>query len=197
MSGFSVSARPYPIVALNGSDFPRRRLFTMAHEMAHLALNAGGLCDLHEAQDSTEAEDRIELFCNRVAAAALMPAEALAHVRDVALATADKRWTVEQLEDIAAPFGTSAESMLLRLIRLDKSIVGPLSGAQAPVRGGLRRGSRRPEGVDGRAVLLRGQGQGPRARLRSDSPGRLPRADDLIPRRGGLPGRAVRADPEA
>lgn len=121
MSGFSVSSRPYPIVALNGSDFPRRRLFTMAHEMAHLSLNAGGLCDLHEARDSTEAEDRIELFCNRVAAAALMPAESLAHVRDVARAGADKQWTVEQLEDIAAPFGTSAESMLLRLIRLDRA----------------------------------------------------------------------------
>ena len=121
MSGFSVSDWPHPIVALNGSDYPRRRLFTLAHEMAHLALNTGGLCDLHETLEAEEIEDRIELYCNRVAAAALMPSDALAQVREVALAKADKRWTPEQLGDIAAPFGTSAESMLLRLITLGKA----------------------------------------------------------------------------
>jgi Zn-dependent peptidase ImmA (M78 family)/DNA-binding transcriptional regulator YiaG len=121
MSGFSVSTRPHPIVALNGSDYPRRRLFTLAHEMVHLALNAGGLCDLHEVQEAEAVEDRIELYCNRVAAAALMPLDALAQVREFALAKADKRWTPEQLEDLAAPFGTSAESMLLRLVTLGKA----------------------------------------------------------------------------
>ncbi len=121
MSGFSVSTRPHPIVALNGSDYPRRRLFTLAHEMVHLALNAGGLCDLHEAQEAEELEDRIEFYCNRVAAAALMPLEALEEVREFARAKADKRWTPEQLGDLATPFGTSAEAMLLRLITLGKA----------------------------------------------------------------------------
>jgi Zn-dependent peptidase ImmA (M78 family) len=121
MSGFSVSAWPHPVIAVNGGDFPKRRLFTLAHEMAHLALNAGGLCDLHEERDATELEDQIELFCNRVAAAALMPAEALAEIREFALARADKAWTTDQLEAIAAPFGTSGEAMLLRLIALNKS----------------------------------------------------------------------------
>jgi Zn-dependent peptidase ImmA (M78 family)/DNA-binding transcriptional regulator YiaG len=121
MSGFSVSEFPYPIVALNGSDVPRRRLFTLAHEMAHLALNAGGLCDLHEDREPKELEDQIELYCNRVAAAALMPLDLLAHIREFGLAKAGTQWTPEQLERLAAPFGTSAESMLLRLIRLDKA----------------------------------------------------------------------------
>lgn len=121
MSGFSVSEWPYPIVALNGSDFPRRRLFTLAHEMAHLALRAGGLCDLHEEDEAKEIEDRIELYCNRVAAAALMPIDALVHVREFGLAKADTTWTLKQLEHLAAPFGTSAESMLLRLITLGKA----------------------------------------------------------------------------
>jgi Zn-dependent peptidase ImmA (M78 family) len=121
MSGFSVSEWPYPVVALNGSDVPKRRLFTLAHEMAHLALNAGGLCDLHEERDGKEVEDQIELFCNRAAAAALMPLDTLVHIREFGLAKADKRWTPQQLEDLAEPFGTSAESMLLRLVRLGKA----------------------------------------------------------------------------
>jgi Zn-dependent peptidase ImmA (M78 family) len=89
--------------------------------MAHLALNAGGLCDLHEDREPKELEDRIELYCNRVAAAALIPLEVLVHIREFGLAKSDKRWTPEQLETLAAPFGTSAESMLLRLIRLGKA----------------------------------------------------------------------------
>jgi len=121
MSGFSVSQFPYPVVALNGSDVSKRRLFTLAHEMAHLGLNAGGLCDLHEDREAKELEDRIELFCNRVAAAALMPLDVLIHIREYGLAKADRRWTPEQLETLAFPFGTSAESMLLRLITLGKA----------------------------------------------------------------------------
>lgn len=121
MHGFSVSAWPHPVVALNGSDFSRRRLFTLAHEIAHLALNAGGLCDLHEARDAELIEDRIELYCNRIAAAALMPRDALFAVRAVALAGAARRWTPDELEAIARPFGTSAESVLLRLVSLNKA----------------------------------------------------------------------------
>jgi Zn-dependent peptidase ImmA (M78 family)/DNA-binding XRE family transcriptional regulator len=121
MSGFSVSEFPYPVVALNGSDPPKRRLFTLAHEMAHLALHAGGLCDLHEDRDATELEDRIELFCNRAAAAGLMPLETLVHIREFGLTKGPKQWTPEQLDAMAAPFGTSAESMLLRLVGLGKA----------------------------------------------------------------------------
>ena len=121
MSGFSVSEWPYPIVALNGSDYPRRRLFTLAHELAHLALNAGGLCDLADDRDATAIEDRIELFCNRAAGAALMPLAVLTHIAEYTLARPDKRWNSDQLERLAQPFGTSAESMLLRLITLGKA----------------------------------------------------------------------------
>ncbi len=121
MRGFSVSAWPHPIAALNGSEFPAGRLFTLAHELAHLSLNAGGLCDLHEERDNVQPEDRIELYCNRVAAAALMPRDAFYHIRSVSLASVDKRWTTAELATIAEPFGTSAESMLLRLITLGKA----------------------------------------------------------------------------
>jgi Zn-dependent peptidase ImmA (M78 family)/DNA-binding transcriptional regulator YiaG len=121
MAGFSVSKWPHPVVALNGSDFQRRRLFTLVHELAHLALNAGGVCDMREDRKANQPEDRIELYCNRVAAATLMPRDAVMSVTSVARAQADRRWTTTELDAVAKPFGTSAESMLLRLITLEKA----------------------------------------------------------------------------
>ncbi len=121
MAGFSVSEWPRPVIGLNGSDFQRRRLFTLAHELAHLVLNAGGVCDMREDRKADQAEDRIELYCNRVAAAAVMPRDALTAVAVVARAQADRRWTTSELDALAKPFGASAESMLLRLISLDKA----------------------------------------------------------------------------
>jgi Zn-dependent peptidase ImmA (M78 family)/DNA-binding transcriptional regulator YiaG len=124
MAGFSVSEWPHPVVALNGSDVRRRRLFTLAHELAHLALNAGGVCDMREDRNENENEDRIEVYCNRVAAAALMPRDAVMAAASVARANADRRWTTAELDVLAKPFGTSAESMLLRLITLDQATWG-------------------------------------------------------------------------
>ncbi len=121
MRGFSVSQWPHPVVAVNGSDFQRGRLFTLAHELAHLALNAGGLCDLHEDHESDHAGDQIERYCNRAAAATLMPVAVLMEIDAVARAEADHHWTIDGLDALARPFGTSAESMLLRLVAMGKA----------------------------------------------------------------------------
>jgi len=119
--GFSVSEWPHPVMALNGSEFPRGRLFTLVHELAHLGLNAGGLCDLHEERRSDDLDDRIEMYCNAVAAAALMPRDAVLSVPAIVRATADHAWSTDELDTLARPFGTSAESLLLRLVGLGKA----------------------------------------------------------------------------
>lgn len=118
MRGFSLSEWPYPVVALNGSDFPRPRLFTLVHEFAHLALNAGGLCDLHETRTKPSPGDQLEHYCNQVAATALMPADRLLEQAMVRSASPNTAWTLDELGDLARPFGTSSESLLLRLITL-------------------------------------------------------------------------------
>ena len=119
--GFSLSEWPYPVIALNGSDFPRPRLFTLLHECTHLALNAGGICDLHEATKNQSPVDRIEHYCNAVAAAALMPAEALLHLPAVRSAAATTPWTTSELGNLAQPFGVSTEAFLLRLVSLNRA----------------------------------------------------------------------------
>jgi len=118
MQGFSIAEWPFPVIALNGGDAARRRLFTLLHELSHLALNAGGLCDLHEVAESTpREEDRVELFCNQVAASALMPTTRFLTVPLVRTASADHEWTLEELHELSLRFGPSSEAVLLHLVR--------------------------------------------------------------------------------
>lgn len=104
------------MIALNGSDWPRPRLFTLIHELTHLAINAGGICDLHETSKQSNLEqDRVERYCNEVAGAALMPAAALLANRIVA---SRPKWDLDLLGDVCGGFSTSSEALLLRLIDL-------------------------------------------------------------------------------
>lgn len=122
LRGFSISESPHPVIALNGKDFPRPRLFTLLHELAHLGLRAGGLCDLHESQTSrTTSWDSTEHYCNAVAASALMPARSLR--RDAAVARADSSydWSLRELSQLSTRFGASSEAVLLRLVSLSKA----------------------------------------------------------------------------
>jgi Zn-dependent peptidase ImmA (M78 family)/transcriptional regulator with XRE-family HTH domain len=116
MRGFSISERPFPVIALNGADWARPRLFTLLHELTHLAINASGLCDLHETRQTSGNEgDQLEHFCNQVAAATLMPAS-LIHAlvgRGPELA-----WTLDDLAPLSRRFGASREAVLLRLVSL-------------------------------------------------------------------------------
>ncbi len=122
MRGFSVAEWPFPVIALNGSDAPRARLFTLFHELAHLALSSGGLCDLHQAQGHPgHREDGTERYCNEVAAAAFMPARAFLSDHTVQAADNGHRWDFDELQEVSRHFGPSPEAVLLRLVALGRT----------------------------------------------------------------------------
>ena len=121
MRGFSISEWPFAVVALNGADWPRPRLFTLFHKLAHLALNAGGLCDLHETRARPRPNDAIEDYCNQVAASALMPAEMVLADADVRSAPSNYEWSLDELWTLSARYGPSSEAVLLRLIAVGKA----------------------------------------------------------------------------
>ena len=121
MRGFSVGEWPYPVIALNGGDFPRGRSFTLLHELVHLSIRAGGLCDLHEAADGNPPGDELEHYCNQVAAAVLMPMDSLLADQRVGRAPSSHDWTLAELSVIAGRFQVSSEALLLRLITLGKA----------------------------------------------------------------------------
>ena len=110
--GFSVSDWPVPVIALNGSDYPRGRAFTLLHELAHLLLREQGLCDA-----SLESTNETEKLCNRIAAAALMPKAAV----EAVVPQSVSGLTVEELNLIRDRLGGSVVAVLLRLMDLDKA----------------------------------------------------------------------------
>ncbi len=78
IQGFAI-ADPYaPFVFINSDDYDAPQLFTLLHEIAHLWIAATGISnhiepDLH----IKDHQNPIELFCNEVAANALIPAKIL------------------------------------------------------------------------------------------------------------------------
>ncbi|OBB15865.1 hypothetical protein A5662_06455 [Mycobacteriaceae bacterium 1482268.1] len=108
-----------PVIVLNGSDYPRPRLFSLLHEFAHLVLHTEGLCDVVTDDRPRTADRALEARCNAIAAAVLMPA-AEVRVRPEVIARKDipASWDYETLRPVAAQFGVSAEAFLRRLSTL-------------------------------------------------------------------------------
>ena len=112
--GFSVALFPLPVVALNSKESPKGRIFTHMHELAHIALRASGVCDLHDDSKSKRESDRVEVFCNRVAGATLLPSESLDSTL-VALELSDEReWLETSLRRLADRYSISTDAALRR-----------------------------------------------------------------------------------
>jgi Zn-dependent peptidase ImmA (M78 family) len=55
--GFSIGRYPLPVIAINGAETSRGKLFTLLHEVVHILLRRSALCDLEDAATpSVEAE---------------------------------------------------------------------------------------------------------------------------------------------
>ncbi len=116
--GFSISLRPLPVVVVNIKDAYRGRIFTLLHEVTHIALNDGGICDLDDNQ-RRNASARIETFCNRVAGAILFPRSELLAASEVRNHRAtDMTWSDSELQSLSRRFGGSRDALLVRLLTL-------------------------------------------------------------------------------
>ncbi|MBV8762267.1 MAG: ImmA/IrrE family metallo-endopeptidase [Deltaproteobacteria bacterium] len=114
--GFSINHRPFPVVAVNAGDAVAARMFTLAHEVVHLALGAGGTCDLHNRGDQDR--DRIEVFCNAVAGETLVPGVYLKREPEVRGVNRPVDWDDGTIRDIAARYWVSREVLVRRFLEL-------------------------------------------------------------------------------
>ena len=70
--GFSLSNELAPLVFVNGADTKSAQMFTLAHELAHIWLGETALSD---TTVTSQHQNAIETWCNRVAAEVLAPLE--------------------------------------------------------------------------------------------------------------------------
>lgn len=114
-SGFALAYDSAPVIVVNRKDIPQRRLFSLLHEFAHVATRQSGVSDLRIDRDRVAQDPDIELRCNSIASAALMPMAAVRAELDAALAKGEPL-TDEVIVRVARRFGVSRPALLLRLI---------------------------------------------------------------------------------
>jgi Zn-dependent peptidase ImmA (M78 family) len=129
--GFSLTERPLPVIGLNRKLTPNGRTFTLIHEFVHVLLRQSSLCDIEEDFIRPPEEQSTEIFCNAVAAAALVPREALLSEPLVAPHSSTREWSSDELSTLARNFGVSQHVILRRLLTLRRTTQAFYASRQA------------------------------------------------------------------
>jgi Zn-dependent peptidase ImmA (M78 family)/DNA-binding XRE family transcriptional regulator len=120
-SGFAYWAPKLPLIAVNQKDATGRRLFSLLHELAHLMLHQSGVSDLDDGRRQVS-DQRVEVFCNKVAAAALMPKLQFLSQPTIGNAPEGRReWSDDEIEALAKAFSVSREAVVRRLLTLERT----------------------------------------------------------------------------
>jgi Zn-dependent peptidase ImmA (M78 family) len=123
--GFSLSDRPLPVIGVNRKLALTGRTFPLLLVCVHVFLERSSICDIEESVLRPPEEQRPEVFCNAVAAAALVPRDALLAQSLVGEHPARPRdWSEDELGSLARVFGVSHEVILRRLLTAGRTTQG-------------------------------------------------------------------------
>jgi Zn-dependent peptidase ImmA (M78 family)/DNA-binding XRE family transcriptional regulator len=118
MRGFAIARNEIPVIVVNGRDYSQGgRCYTLLHELAHVLLGESALTN---GEGGTTEEQRIERFCDAVAAGALMPRNLMLSFAQVK-PTGERRWNDDELHMLANSIGVSREAFLLRLVTMRRA----------------------------------------------------------------------------
>jgi Zn-dependent peptidase ImmA (M78 family) len=121
--GFALAERPLPVIVVNGKDRANGRIFTLLHELGHVLLGQTAIANTPEPDPRLpQAAQNIEAFCNRFAAAVLMPRESLlAEALVQARGGRQASWADADISTLAERYSVSREALLLRLVELGRA----------------------------------------------------------------------------
>lgn len=122
MRGFAIAKTRLPVIVVNGKDNSQGgKTFTLLHELTHIILGESAISNgTTEELGVTPEEQKIERFCDAVAAAALMPSELILLFPQVIPAGA-REWSDDELGKIARAIGVSRHALLLRFVTLKRA----------------------------------------------------------------------------
>lgn len=114
LQGFAIADPLAPFVFINSDDWSAPQLFTLVHELAHIWIAKTGISN--EIEPEIQRKDKfhpVELFCNEVAANALMPKETILSFDSAAFQNS------KNVFRIAKQLGVSSFALLVRALNLD------------------------------------------------------------------------------
>lgn len=116
--GFVLSDGCAPFIFLNASDAKAGRMFTLVHELAHLWINEPGISNLEgRGKERGSTETKIEMFCNKVAAGALVDSASF----EVSWRMLPQRLDLEEkIENLSQKFKVSEEVIARKLLQLQR-----------------------------------------------------------------------------
>ncbi|MYC78295.1 ImmA/IrrE family metallo-endopeptidase [Candidatus Poribacteria bacterium] len=111
--GFCIAQRPFPVIVVNPKDSPYGRIFTLIHELVHIALGESVIQNTDFEATLPSNLDPIEVFCNQVAAEVLVPEDELLKIVNLEMLE-------EELSGTSKFFHVSSEVIMRRLLTLGK-----------------------------------------------------------------------------
>lgn len=114
IQGFAIADNYAPFVFINSDDWNAPQLFTLVHELAHLWIAETGISnEIEPTPSKTKDFNPIELFCNEVAANALMPDEFMEALDSKVFINA------KEVFSTAKKIGVSSFALLVRALNLN------------------------------------------------------------------------------
>ncbi|OYT13786.1 MAG: hypothetical protein B6I19_03230 [Bacteroidetes bacterium 4572_114] len=114
IQGFAIADNYAPFVFVNSDDWNAPQLFTLVHELAHIWIAETGISnDLEPSIKKVKDYNPIELFCNEVAANALIPKEFVENLDTIAFTSAQETFKNAKI------IGVSSFALLVRALNLN------------------------------------------------------------------------------
>jgi len=113
LQGFAIADPFAPFIFINSDDWNAPQLFTLVHELAHIWIAATGISNGIEPELVNRNKfNPIELFCNEVAANALIPSEVILNIDRVVFRNS------QEIFKVAKNLGVSSFAFLVRALNL-------------------------------------------------------------------------------
>ena len=115
MRGYAINYKKLPIIGINVKEHSHGKIFTLFHELTHLALKKEGISNINKFK----LKNRVEVFCNQVAAEVLVPEKILSqHI--LVKGITEGSLSDNNLKKLSKRFKVSPEVIIRRLLSLNK-----------------------------------------------------------------------------